>query len=544
MTISPGALATAEDILAALNSNASVSNAAKTAADAATAAASAAQTAANAAMPKVGGSVVATGSTAARTLEDRAADALNVKDFGAKCDGITDDVTFIQAALNAAVPGQSVWLSTGQHLVDSANLNIPIGVTLLASWNVPGTTSNSAVLGQPMVLATLGGAIVLNPAFTITMASGSAIKGVPIYRKGLVIPAANASSFAGTAISIQGDDCYLGYVLVLGFDTLSTSTSQVRGKYEWVYGDNQNGISIINAYDTPYLHHCHMWPFTTYTSTAVEPSHRRTGTAYRVDGSALISLSHCFCISYFCGYELSGDGGPVLVDCQADGIYDLAVGFLLGSSGATSGKFIACTTFANAGTTTSAGYVSNIPVGDYVEFIGCSSTQAASGFTINSGDVRIIGGTVDAAFVGVQVSSATSVVVLDGLRAINISSAAVFNPGGGGSIYISPSCDWGRIPHGISSTLVPDVIASASPLAIPSFNDVFQISGSTGFGIVNFGWAGRRITLVFGGSMVVSNSGVANGIRLNGSANFSAVSGSSLSLVHNGTQWFETGRSV
>ena len=46
--------------------------------------------------------VTATGSTTARTLADRAADVINVRDFGAVCDGSTDDTTAINAALARA----------------------------------------------------------------------------------------------------------------------------------------------------------------------------------------------------------------------------------------------------------------------------------------------------------------------------------------------------------------------------------------------------------------------------------------------------------
>ena len=73
--------------------------------------------------------VTAAGTTTARTLAARFADVLNVKDFGAVCDGVTDDgpaIAAMIAALGATnhtiiIPGNCV---TNQALVFPANLEV------------------------------------------------------------------------------------------------------------------------------------------------------------------------------------------------------------------------------------------------------------------------------------------------------------------------------------------------------------------------------------------------------------------------------------
>lgn len=61
-------------------------------------------------------SVTATGSTAARGIADRFADIVNVKDFGAKGDGVTDDSAAFQAA---GATGKTVVVPAGSYRVDS-----------------------------------------------------------------------------------------------------------------------------------------------------------------------------------------------------------------------------------------------------------------------------------------------------------------------------------------------------------------------------------------------------------------------------------------
>ena len=58
--------------------------------------------------------VTATGSTTPRILSDRFADWLNVKDFGAKLDGTTNDNAAFQAAYTAADTGDTIYVSNGR----------------------------------------------------------------------------------------------------------------------------------------------------------------------------------------------------------------------------------------------------------------------------------------------------------------------------------------------------------------------------------------------------------------------------------------------
>ena len=66
-----------------------------------------------------GSSVTATGSTTARTLANRFADVVNVKDFGAVGDGVADDTAAIQAAMAASF---YIYFPKGRYKYNSTTL--------------------------------------------------------------------------------------------------------------------------------------------------------------------------------------------------------------------------------------------------------------------------------------------------------------------------------------------------------------------------------------------------------------------------------------
>lgn len=90
----------------------------------------------------------ATGSTTARTLAARAADVVNIKDYGAVCDGSTDDRTAINATMTAASSGTAKTVffpPSSTACMMASSVTVPANVTL---WGYPGTVTVKAKAGN------------------------------------------------------------------------------------------------------------------------------------------------------------------------------------------------------------------------------------------------------------------------------------------------------------------------------------------------------------------------------------------------------------
>ncbi len=92
--------------------------------------------------PLVRGSVIATGTTTRRNLSDRFAELVALKDFGAKCDGATNDTAAFAAAL-AALPaeGGTVSLPAGRCMLNA---------TTIAKRNITLRGVGSGSIGGPL----------------------------------------------------------------------------------------------------------------------------------------------------------------------------------------------------------------------------------------------------------------------------------------------------------------------------------------------------------------------------------------------------------
>ena len=86
--------------------------------------------------------VVSSGSTIERTLADRFSDTINVKDFGATGDGVTDDTAAIQAALDA---GRLIYFpKPSVHYVVKAMLHIGWRGTIITGSTGPDPSVDNA----------------------------------------------------------------------------------------------------------------------------------------------------------------------------------------------------------------------------------------------------------------------------------------------------------------------------------------------------------------------------------------------------------------
>lgn len=493
-----------------------------------------------------------TGAVTTLTAQNKLRQVINVEDFGAPLSGDAA-AAFTNALNHAASLGGGVVKFTKNYTI-LTNITIPDNVHLQGEMIAAGQIQDGGAGGD---YESLGSILKISSTATITVGSSASLSQCILVRDGLDLPFANLAAaqagvplFAGTAITIGGDDAKIDTVLILGFDTAILSTNRGRMRFYNVQGDCTNGIDVSNALDVVYLDQCHFWPFTTanYSWTASDTSQMiltRTGIAYHFHDTVDWSkISNCFSYGYFRGFRLEDANGVTVTACSADGPVNSGVPVHTGAIGV----LIEGTSIDNRLTNVycagkSQAFYANATSGD-VEFTSCYGVACTSGLAVlNTQRVFWSGGLFRNCSYGFDIQVSTQVRIISAkirdalVKPLNFTTAT--------SGVVVKDLDWAApsggasLADGAANWALPTV-ASADPLHLPGhLGNVFIVSGTTNFGSISGGYPGREVTLLFSGALTVANGG---NLRLNGATSFTTAAGRSLTMVWDGTTWREIGR--
>lgn len=466
--------------------------------------------------------------------------------YNADATGATDATRAIQLAMNS-LAGTGGRVSAVGRFKLSGNLTVPSGVTLEGDCGMPGSLVNKQFSPYEAIAC---GVLMVNSAATINMQSGASLQSLVIYRDGMTFPAPDSTAFAGTAITAGGHDVSVGRVLVMGFSKGFYSWGWGRTRIDYFYGDNNNGIEIGKSYDIAYISRAHQWPFATMTSGVSHTNHLRTGKAYYLhDVADWAKITDSFSWGYQRGFSISNASSVTLLNVGADNAYGPASGpgplhsgsigiEVLGNSGDT--RIIGAQTAAQA----TAGVFIDTKAGLITNIIGLNIWGGSlNGVLVQSGDAVISGSVIRRVTYGVTGANTASRVSVSGTRFQDIGGNPVNASTPSTQLFIGEN-DYGNFAGPIvGGVITAQKVASAAMLRLPNSGSIFTVTGGTGITTIAGGWAGREVTLIFSDPLAVSNAtGSPTSVRLASNTNFAAAMNSSLTLRHNGTQWYEAGR--
>lgn len=255
----------------------------------------------------------------------------------------------------------------------------------------------------------------------------------------------------------------------------------------------------------------------------------------------------------------NGFGGATFTGCIFAATDAYNAGFLTGkcfylndSLGANTISFTGCSWSPTTGNhfhaVQSASSAVNMISVDGGQFLNCGSGTVAGSYynvycdalhtklSINGAQFQNLD--ANASIVNIKVLNASQL-VLNGLN-IHDTSKKAFEIG---TVTISPIISGILTRSTVASTwpaATSFVIASAGTITLyESDTDYYEVTGTTTITSVTASWPGRKVTLVFTGALTFTD-----GSNLKLAGNFVTTADDTITLVCNGTNWYEVSRSV
>jgi hypothetical protein len=227
---------------------------------------------------------------------------LNVRDFGAKGDGKTDDTAAFQTALDAAskANGGTVFASTGNYLIKT-HLTIPANVTLEGIWEIPTAWTQNK--GTTLLAVEDKGKADGTPFITMA-GSNPTLKGVTIFYPEQLTEGDAPLPYPWT-IQGGGDNHSIIDVLIVNPYQAVDLTGAGRHYVRNLYGQPfYKGIYVDQIYDVGRIENVHFWPFAIpWSDKGISKWQQENGTAFVFGRTDWQYVLNPFCFGYKIGYQ-------------------------------------------------------------------------------------------------------------------------------------------------------------------------------------------------------------------------------------------------
>ncbi|MDO8588461.1 MAG: glycosyl hydrolase family 28-related protein [Armatimonadota bacterium] len=244
--------------------------------------------------------------------------SVNVVDFGAKGDGVTDNTAVFQKALNAVgkAGGGTVSVPAGRYLIKS-HLEFPQRVAMVG---VSQAVNNGRPPSGSILLAVEGAGKPDGPPF-IFLGTDCVLKGMTIH-----YPKQGDKNLKPYPWTVRGHGDNISIIDVqminpwqaVDFGTNPCGRHLIRNLYAWPM---YRGIFIDKCYDCGRIENVHLWPFGGEGGD-IMPFVNKNGIAFIIGKTDWEYMYNCFCIGYSVGYHFirteAGNANVVLTQCGSD----------------------------------------------------------------------------------------------------------------------------------------------------------------------------------------------------------------------------------